>query len=86
VEIGRFDFLPEELDERRQSASNTPVNINTAGLEDLMRLKRVGKVLAQRIIDYRSSKGRFRSKEDIKNVKGIGDGLFEEIKKSISVE
>lgn len=62
------------------------VNINTADMEELMRLKGIGKVTAGRIIDYRTRMGRFRSREEIKNVEGIGDKLFEGIEDSIEIE
>lgn len=62
------------------------VNINEAGLEGLMRLKGIGKTLAGRIVDYRSEKGSFRSKEELKNVKGIGERLFNGLKDNVSVE
>lgn len=48
------------------------VNINTASLEQLMQLDRVGAKYAQRIIEYRESVGAFERAEDIMNVKGIG--------------
>jgi len=42
-------------------------------------------VLAQRIVDYRKANGPFAAIEDIKNVSGIGEGIFEEIKELIFV-
>jgi len=48
------------------------VNINTAGLAELQRLPGVGPVTAQRIIDYRTERGRFQSVEELDEVKGIG--------------
>ncbi|MFA5146221.1 MAG: helix-hairpin-helix domain-containing protein [Candidatus Omnitrophota bacterium] len=62
------------------------IDINKAGPEDLMRLSGVGKTLAERIIEYRSSEGRFMSTEEIKNVRGIGERLFEEMSDEIYVE
>lgn len=53
------------------------VNINTADAEELQRLYRVGPVMAQRIIDYRKANGKFKSIEEIQNVKGIGPKTFE---------
>jgi competence protein ComEA len=46
----------------------------------------IGPTLAQRIVEYRQATGPFRTPEDIKNVKGIGDGIFAEIKDWITVE
>lgn len=61
------------------------ININTASKENLMSLPGIGEVYAQRIIDYRSVKI-FSSIEEIKEVQGIGDKIFEKIKESITVE
>lgn len=54
-----------------------PVNINSASLEELTRLTRVGPVIGQRIIDYRNANGPFEQPEDLLNVKGIGPKIFE---------
>jgi len=85
IRVERFD-LQEDEEPSGTLVGVGLININEASLDELMRLKRVGKVLARRIIDYRSSSGRFRTKEEIKNVKGIGDNLYEDIKEKISVE
>ena len=58
------------------------VNINTASKEELMSLKGIGEAKAQAIIDARP----FKMPEDIKNVKGIGDKIYEGIKAEIVVE
>lgn len=61
--------------------SNTKkVSINEANLALLDTLPGIGSVLAKRIVSYRSSQGLFTSLEDIKNVDGIGEALFEQIK------
>ena len=62
-----------------------PVNINTAGLDDLQAITGIGPVLAQRIIDYREDVSLFYYPEDIKEVSGIGDATFEEMKDQITV-
>ena len=62
------------------------VNINTATLEDLIQLKRVGPIYAERIIKYREANGLFKTPEEIMNVPGIGQKTFEANKDIIIVE
>ena len=64
---------------------NQKVNINKASKEELMTLSKIGESKALAIIEYRETNGNFKSIEDIKNVSGIGDKLFEEIKEYITV-
>ncbi len=61
------------------------VSINTATKEELMTLSGIGEAKAQAIIEYRNSNGLFTSIEDIKNVSGIGDAIFEKIKDDITI-
>ncbi|MDE6579326.1 MAG: helix-hairpin-helix domain-containing protein [Ruminiclostridium sp.] len=65
--------------------TNDKININTASKEELMTLSGIGEVIAQRIIDYREEHGNFRSVEEIKKVKGIGEARFNSIKDHIIV-
>ena len=58
------------------------VNINIASKDELMTLNGIGEVMAERIIEYRTG-NRFKNKEDIMSVKGIGSGIYEKIKDSI---
>lgn len=67
-------------------ATNTTVNINSASIDELTTLPRIGPVIAQRIIDYRSQNGGFASKEDLKKVRGIGKKTYENLKDLISVD
>lgn len=60
------------------------ININTASRAELMTLSGIGEVMADRIIEYRSG-NLFRSIEDIKSVKGIGEATYNKIKDSITV-
>jgi len=53
------------------------VNINTASVEELAQLKRVGTKYAERIIEYRETHGAFAKVEDITNVRGIGPKTLE---------
>ena len=65
--------------------TNTIVNINTASLDQLMTLPGVGESKATAIITYREENSGFKSIDDIKNVSGIGDALFEKIKEFITI-
>jgi competence protein ComEA len=62
------------------------VNINTASADVLMTLQGIGETRAQAIIAYRQEHGTFSSKEDIKNVSGIGDSIYAGIADSITVD
>lgn len=67
------------------SYSGGKVNINTAGLEELMTLKGVGESRARAIIEYREQQGSFETPEDIMNISGIKEGVFSKIKDQIAV-
>jgi competence protein ComEA len=60
--------------------NNNLVNINTASKEELQTIKGIGESKADSIIKYREKNGLFKTIEDIKNVEGIGDTLYETIK------
>lgn len=61
------------------------ININTADVDALMVLPRVGRVLAQHIIDYREANGAFSSIEDLLLVDGIGEAMFEQLRSRVTV-
>ncbi len=69
-----------------QAMQTEKININTADVVVLATLKGVGPKLAQRIVDFRSKSGNFKSIEDLKLVKGIGDKLFDAIAPQITVK
>ena len=60
------------------------VNINSASVDDLVRLPGIGPKLAQAIVDYRSA-APFEHAEDLRKVKGVGDKLYERLKDRITV-
>ena len=71
--------------ENNETSTSDKVNINKASKEELMKLKGLGESKADAIITYRTNNGDFKTIEDIKNVSGIGDALFDKIKDFITV-
>ena len=69
------DSLPWETPAEVRIAEGA-VNINTAGLEELMTLPGVGEVRARAILDDREANGPFVYPEDLVRVKGIGEGVL----------
>ena len=69
-----------------ESSKTSQININTATIEELDKLPGVGEATANKIVNHRSENGEFKSIEEIKNVNGIGDKKFEEMKNLICVK
>ena len=63
-----------------EKGANEKVNINIANQSELETLPGIGPSLASRIIEYREQNGKFNSVEELKNIKGIGDAKFEDLK------
>ena len=61
------------------------VDINTAAKEELMTLNGIGEARADSIIKYREEHGAFQSIEELKEVEGIKDGIFNKVKDQIKV-
>lgn len=74
----------ETKEESNESEEIKIVSINTATKEELMTLPSIGESKAISIIEYRNI-NKFTKIEDIKNVSGIGDSLFEKIKDYITI-
>ncbi|WP_454810906.1 helix-hairpin-helix domain-containing protein [Paenarthrobacter nitroguajacolicus] len=68
------------------AAAEAKVNINTASLEELGTLPRVGPVTAQGIIDWRKEHGPFASVDELDAVDGIGPKLMESLKDLVTVQ
>jgi len=66
-----FDSVKKEKKPKKKAPA-FPISINTASKDDLCFIKGVGPSLAQKIIDYRETKGSFRSGKDLEKVSGIG--------------
>lgn len=65
--------------------SSYPIYINSADIEELMKLPGIGESKAKSIIEYREKNGLFEKIEDITNVSGIGESMFEKIKEYIAI-
>lgn len=66
-------------------AAGGPLNLNTATLAQLDALPGVGPVLAQRILTYRDQHGGFKGVGDLRQVDGIGDARYEQLKDLVTV-
>jgi competence protein ComEA len=67
------------------AATDGPVNLNAATLEQLDALPGVGPATAQAILDYRKQHGRFRSVQDLLQVQGIGPAKLEKLRQRVKV-
>ncbi|MFQ6613934.1 MAG: ComEA family DNA-binding protein [Fidelibacterota bacterium] len=61
------------------------ININIANRKELESLPTIGPVTAGRIIEFRNANGPFKSTDELKKVKGIGDKTLEKIRPYISL-
>ncbi len=61
------------------------ININTASIDELKTLSGIGDAKAKAIIDYREKNGMFKNIEEIKNITGISETIYEKIKNNIVI-
>ena len=93
TEINVSQTKIKQLEEKTQSKTSvstdvktsSKVNLNLATKEELMTLPGIGEAKANSIITYREEHGAFKSIEDIKNITGIKDGVFNSISDYITV-
>ncbi len=85
---GTTETVPHttEPTQSKTAAVTGKININTATQQQLMTLDGIGETLSARIIAYRESHGGFDSIEELKNVSGIGDKRFANIRDRVSVD
>lgn len=75
-----------ESDDNKSSEQKFLINLNTATAEQLTALPGIGDAKAASILEYRKKAGRFTDIEEIMNVSGIGEAMFEKIKDKITVK
>lgn len=61
------------------------IDVNTATIDQLVQVKGVGEVLAQRIIDYRQDHKSFKNLDELMNVKGVGSKKLEQMLPSLTL-
>ena len=61
------------------------ININQASVEELEQLPGIGDQIAKNIVDHRQKYGPFQSKDELKNVNGIGEKKYQQVKELISI-
>ena len=76
-----YNFSDDELE-----YISTKININTAGVNELVLLPGIGKKTAQKIVKYREVYGKFNTPNDLQNVSGIGKKKLEKIRSLLIIE
>ena len=66
-------------------AATTPININTASATELATLKGIGPAKAQAIVEHREKNGQFKSVDDLRLVRGVGDKMLEQLRPQVTV-
>lgn len=83
-----LDFNTQSFDkiEKKTPPKEKSINLNEAGLEELVNLPGIGQKTAQKIIEYREKHKRFRNTNELLEVKGIGESKLSKIKKYIYID
>ena len=68
------------------SKKDSKVNINIANKEKLATLPGIGEGTAEKIIEYRSKTGKFKTSDEIKKIPGIGESKFKSLKDKITIK
>lgn len=93
LEDGEKIYIPETGEKKEESsssessgvASDGKVNINSASEEELETLDGIGPVTAGKIVQWRTEYGSFKTIDDLKEVNGIGEKTFAQLKEKITV-
>ncbi|MGX4600884.1 helix-hairpin-helix domain-containing protein [Faecalimicrobium sp. JNUCC 81] len=82
-----LEFNNEESNTMKsfENKDSNKININTATVQELDSLPGVGEATANKILNYRQENGTFKSIEEIKNVNGIGEKKYEDLKDAICI-
>ncbi len=83
--IKEEEVVTNQEPKKQEPSITGPINLNTATLEQLETLPGIGPSKAEDIIAYREEHQGFKTIEELKNVKGIGDATFDKLKDKITV-
>lgn len=84
ISVQRADREPPAPELPAAAEPQGPVDVNTADADALQTLPGIGPALAERIIDYRTEHGPFRSVEELLEVKGIGEATLEKFRQDVT--
>jgi len=88
--IGEENIISQDISVNNidtiKNEQTSKININTATIEELDNLPGVGEATANKILNYREENGMFKSIEEVKNVNGIGEKKYIDIKEKICIE
>jgi competence ComEA-like helix-hairpin-helix protein len=91
----KFDYKQEVLDFKSRNfnqnktvktSAEKSINLNTAGIDELITIPGLGEKTAEKILQYRSENGLFRNLEQLQEIKGIGTKKFNVIKNYVFIE
>jgi len=77
-----FAYVKKDL----SSLTERSINLNTAGINEFVKLPGIGEKTAEKIIQLRSERGKFKRLEELMDVRGIGEVKFNKIKKFLYIE
>ena len=78
-------YTQEESQKTVLEENDGRIDINRADKNALMTLPGIGEAKAEAILAYREANGRFVNVDELKNISGIKDGIFDQIKEQIKV-
>ena len=91
MEDGQQIYIPSKTDQqstltqKSDESSSDLISINQASKEELMTLPGIGESKADRILAYRQEHGGFKSLEELMNISGIKEGVYNKMKDYITL-
>lgn len=77
-----FAYVKKDI----SSLTDKSINLNKAGIDDLVKLPGIGEKTAEKIIQLRKERKGFKSLNELMDIKGIGEVKFNKIKKFLYIE